>query len=429
MIPVIHSVARRVAPWCLFAAVGLGLPGCASSGGDGSSQTASTPRQAAPGSYAFWPLFPDEPRIQFVRSINSSTDLVPRKKDALADIVFGDEVQRAAEVDKPYGVAMRDGKVYVCDIRTAALVVFDLPKKQTRLVGITGANRLSHPVAVAVADDGAIYVADNQRGAIIEFTAEERYFQALGFQGFKPAGVAVHGDRVYATDMQNQVVQVFDRRTGQKVAQIGSVGDDDGQFRLPLGIATDPSGNVYVMDMMRCRLQKFAPDGQFIAAAGQLGDYAGTFARPKHIAVDGEGIIYVVDAAFQNVQMFDSDFNLLMSFGAAGTFPGSMNLPAGVAVCEGNTEIFEGLIHPGFNAERMVLVTNQFGTAKVSIYAMGQAREGYTAADLARSAVTVSSGVGRSEEALQLQQQGTLQEPPDDSDEEDEEPESSGSER
>ncbi len=383
--------------------------GCA--GSDGASERSRAANSAPSGSYAFWPLFPDEPRIQFVRGYSSSSDVVPVKNDALEAIVFGKEVQKAADINKPYGVAMRDGKIYVCDMRGAALVVFDLAKKQTRLVGVTGANRLNHPVAVTVADDGTIYVADNERGALIVFDANERYQQAIGFQGFQPTSVAVHADRIYATDFKSQIVQIFSRTSGEKIGSIGTVGDDDGQFRLPLGIATDKAGNVYVMDMMRCRLQKFSPEGTYLGGAGQQGDIAGTFARPKHISVDADGVIYVVDAAFQNVQMFDDQFRVLMSFGAAGTFPGAMNLPAGIGVCEGGAEIFGEAIHPGFQAERLIVVANQFGLPKVSVYAMGKPRTGYSAADLAKSAVAVSSGVGRSEEALKLQQQGTLQAP------------------
>ncbi len=38
----------------------------------------------------------------------------------------------------------------------------------------------------------------------------------------------------------------------------GSHGTDNGQFNLPLGIAVDSSGNVYVADTGNYRIQKFA---------------------------------------------------------------------------------------------------------------------------------------------------------------------------
>ncbi len=362
--------------------------------------------QEPSGSYVFWPLFPEEPHVQFLRSFGGSGDVAPTKSSALESIVFGKEVASEAMINKPYGVTMRDGKIYVCDMRAGSLVVLDLRKKQTRLVGVNGANRLTHPVAVAVADDGTIYVAESQRGAVVVFDARERYSHSLGFQKFKPVSLAIHADRLYACDMAGQTVQIFDRKSGKHLGAIGSVGDGDGQFRVPLGVATDAQGNVYVVDMMRGRVQKFSSDGRFLAGVGTVGDTPGSFARPKHIAVDAEGILYVVDAAFQNVQMFDSELRLLMAFGAAGPFPGAMNLPAGICVAEAGVDLFAGTTHPGFAARRLIVVTNQFGPAKVSVYAMGEAREGYTAADLAKSAAKVSQGVGATAETLQLQELG-----------------------
>ncbi len=356
--------------------------------------------------YAFWPQFPDDPRVQFLRSMGGSSDVAATTSSALEEMVFGKDADKSAMINKPYGLALKDGVLYVCDMRAKSLVVMDLKKKQTRLVGATGANRLGHPVAVAVADDGEIYVAESERGAIVVFDAQERYSRAIGFPKFKPVALAIHADRLYATDMLAQAVQVLDRKTGKLLGTIGSVGDGDGQFRLPMGVATDKQGNVYVVDMMRGRLQKFSPDGKFLLAGGQLGDSAGTFARPKHIAVDSDGIVYVVDAAFQNVQLFDEQFRVLTFFGAAGDHPGAMNMPAGVCVDDGSLSLFTGLLHEGFTGRRVIAVTNQFGDAKVSLYALGEKKPGFEAADFARVAVKVAPGVGATEDTRQMQEQG-----------------------
>lgn len=383
------SLARRfvlVVGACSLVAMTLG--GCAG------TPAKEEPKAAIPASFAFWPLFPADPRVQFARSLASSNDLVPKKHSQFEQVVFGKELERAAEINKPYGVAMRDGKVYVCDMRGKAVFIFDLKKKQTRVMGATGAHPLAHPVAVCAADNGSVLVADNQIGAIFVYDQSEKYVRPMGFPKFKPIAVAAHGDRVYACDSGSQLVQVFDLSSGKHVGTIGEVGDEDGQFRLPVGIACDPSGNVVVIDMMRCRLQKFTPEGKLIVAWGEMGDQGGTFARPKHIAVDREGIAYVVDAAFQNVQMFDAQNRVLMYFGSAGGHPGAMNQPVGICVSEDGLEYVKDLMHPGFEPKRLVLVTNQFGEAKVSIYAMGELKKGFSAQDLAAAAATVNPGVG-----------------------------------
>lgn len=372
------------------------MGGCAASGGEAR-------RSAGARTYAFWPLAPDEPRVQFVRSFAYSGDVNPSKPSGFERLVFGEESQQVALINKPYGVEMRDGKIFVCDIRNASVAVLDLRKKQMRLIGVTGIQRLSNPVDVATADDGTIYVADNQRDAVLVYDASERYRQTISHKGLKPVGLAVHGDRLYVCNLTAQMVEIMDRRTGEVLGTIGSVGDEDGQFRVPLGIDTDAEGNVYVSDMMRCRVQKFSPEGKLLSAMGTLGDYAGSFARPKQLSVDAEGIVYVVDAAFQNVQMFDGEHQLLMSFGAAGEFPGAMNLPAGICTLEDGLELFQDDIHPGFEARRLILVTNQFGPQKVSVYALGSRRQSWALADLHATAAAVSAGVGINPEGAALQ--------------------------
>jgi len=374
----------------------LSLLGCATSP-SGSATTAT------PESFSFWPLAPDAPRIQFVKSFRTSSDVREDTQSDLAKLVFGEENEQDAEIMKPYGVVMRAGRIYVCDIRRPALAVLDLVQNQVRLVGVRGVNRLTHPVDVAVADDGWLYVADNERNAVLVYNADERYARTIGRQGMKPVSVAVHGDRLYVCDLTAQQVEIFDRHTGDTIGKFGTVGDSDGEFRVPLCVDTDKEGNVYVSDMMRARMQKFSPDGVFVAGFGELGDYAGSFARPKQLAVDDEGIIYVVDAAFQNVQMFNDEFALLMSFGAAGSFPGAMNLPAGICVSDDRLDLYEGLIHPGFKARRLIAVTNQFGANKVAVYALGEVREGWTAEQIQAASGRVSAGVGANEGVTPLQ--------------------------
>jgi hypothetical protein len=95
---------------------------------------------------------------------------------------------------------------------------------------------------------------------------------------------------------------------------------------------------------------------------------------------------------------------MLMHFGSAGDFPGAMNLPAGICVCEDSVDLFLGQIHPGFKPKRLIVVTNQFGPDKVSLYALGDLAEGHTAQELAAAAAPVKSGVGTpSAEQLKLQ--------------------------
>lgn len=338
--------------------------------------------------YSFWPPPPSEPRIQFLRSFGSSTDVTGTEQSGFDKLVFGEENKNVAEINKPYGVASHHGRIYVCDIRNTGLMAMDLSKQQTRLLGTTGQYKLMQPVDVEVTPDGMIYVADSRRGIVV-FDASERYAGTFSREKFEPIGIAVHGDLIYACNRTSQLVEVMNRLDGTLIKTIGSVGDDDGQFRLPLGIDTDKDGNIHVVDFMRCRLQKFSPDGKFLAGAGSASDTAGNFVKPKHVTIDRLGNIFVVDAAFQNVQIFDKDYHLLSSFGGGGAFPGSMNLPAGIAVFDGDPQLFGQFAHPFFETPTIVLVSNQFGRSKVSAYGIGQLKAGHTGKELAASLVPI----------------------------------------
>ncbi|MDY7107322.1 MAG: SMP-30/gluconolactonase/LRE family protein [Planctomycetota bacterium] len=350
-----------------------------------------------PETFSFWPPFPDEPRMQFLVSYQYSDDVEPARS-GIDDLIYGEE-RRVLPINKPYGVEMRDGRIYVCDTRNAGVIILDLRKQETRLMGTSGMGRMSSPTDVAIAPDGMIYVSDAARGAIFVFNAEERHVASFGWPDFRPTGIAVHGDELYACDFVTQQVQVLDRRAGDRRRTIGEKGDQDGQFVRPLGIDVDSDGNVYVTDVIRCRVQKFSPAGELLGAFGGIGDVLGAFVRPKHLAVDDEGVVYVVDAGFANIQMFNRDNRLLMFFGAAGTHPGAMYLPAGVCAHEGDLDLFEEYIHPAFDARRLVLVTNQFGPNKVSVYAFGRLREGHTVQDIATSRAAMESGLAEEYDA------------------------------
>ncbi len=359
------------------------LAGCS---GGGAKTAKTAPVENRP--YAFWPPPPAEPRVQYLRSFSSSTDISAKQQSDLDKLVFGDEREKAADINKPYGIASTKGRIYVCDIRNTGLTALDLPKRQTRLIGTTGQNKLVQPVDVDVAADGMIYVADSRRGIVV-YDANERFAATFAREKFEPIGVAVYGDRIYACNRASQLVEVLNRTDGSFIATIGTVGDEDGQFRLPLGVAVDQEGNVHVVDFMRCRVQKFSPDGKFLLGTGTSSDTAGNFVKPKHIAIDPEGDIYVVDAAFQNVQVFNKEYQLLTSFGGGGRFLGALDLPAGIAIFDGNDAMFTDTAHPFFEAKHVILVTNQFGSEKIAAYAIGDLKPGHTGKDLAASLVPI----------------------------------------
>lgn len=126
---------------------------------------------------------------------------------------------------------------------------------------------------------------------------------------------------------------------GDRVGMFGSYGREPGQFIYPVGIACDPTGNIYVAEYgENDRIQKFRRDGTWIMTWGELGTEPGQLQRPSGIDISNDGLLYVADAVNHRVQVFTLEGQLVRVIGREGTGPGEFRYPYDVAA--GNGEIW-----------------------------------------------------------------------------------------
>ena len=317
----------------------------------------------------FYPPPPEHPRIQFLVSLSGAEDLGAAKSTFDKFVTGGRDDTR--KLDKPYGVAIYNGKLYVCDTNHT-LMVFDFQKKTFDVMqGARGLGSLSQPVNISIDRDGAKYVSDPVRGQVVAFDKNDLYVTAYGPAGeWKPVDAVAYEDNVYVADLKNAEIKVFDKATGTIVKRIGKGGDDE--LGIPTNLAFDPEGYLYVSDAGRFQIVKMDRDGHVRGTIGKLGTASGEFARPKGIAFDREGRLYVVDSAFNNVQIFTKTGQLLLFFGNAGVKGGDLNLPAKVAIDYDNVTYFQQYADPKFEIEYLIFVTNQFGDKMINVYAFGK---------------------------------------------------------
>ncbi|MEI7982208.1 MAG: hypothetical protein WCI71_11190, partial [Bacteroidota bacterium] len=107
-----------------------------------------------------YPTPPDTARIQFLTSFSSSENTTG-KQSAFSRFIFGDSP--AKPIQKPYGIAVHGGKIYICDTGLGLIEVIDLEKNSFYYFDPQGSGKLKLPLNCCVDDSGKLYVADGLR--------------------------------------------------------------------------------------------------------------------------------------------------------------------------------------------------------------------------------------------------------------------------
>jgi RHS repeat-associated protein len=134
-------------------------------------------------------------------------------------------------------------------------------------------------------------------------------------------------------------------------SSFGKEGKGNGGFVRPVGIAVDPSGNIWVSDYDTT--QEFNSERTYVGVFGGYGTKEGDFMEPgAGIATNSAGDVYVVDAGNNRVQEFSPERKFIRTFGfgvsngkgeaevctsgcqagIAGSGPGQLHGPHGVTV-------------------------------------------------------------------------------------------------
>ena len=361
-LPVPRTRLQHVPVWMFIALLSGTLGACS-----------SAPPAPVSAPVRVFPTPPDSPRIQFFARYSASTDLEEADDPGFFDRLVGEE-EGPDEVDilqKPYGVAMHDGVIYVCDSRRTSVILLDLRNRSWEPWTPTDMGTLRTPINCTVdAADGRLFVVDTDRGEVVVFDSQRRFVGAFARQeNSRPTDVFVDDSLAWVTDLNRQSVTAYDRNSFQPLRSFPTPEQADSATRLfgPMGVWAT-GDEIYVSDFGAMRVQVYTRDGTHLRSVGRFGRSPGSFVRPKGIAVDREGILYAVDAAFDNVQMFDPEGRLLMAFGGPYARPGDMNLPAQVTVDYANVALFEDQVREGYELAYLVIVTNQLGPDFVNVY-------------------------------------------------------------
>lgn len=204
--------------------------------------------------------------------------------------------------------------VYVADSANHRIQKFDSNGNFILKFGTfgTGNGQLNGPYNLAVDDDGYIYVAEYSGNRVQKFDSSGNYVAKVGSFGIGngqfngPIGVAIDSNNdIYISEYSGRRVQKFDSDLNY-ISQFGSIGTGNGEFAVAFSIDIHPSGDLYVSDQDNERVQIFNSSGVYQDQFGSVGSGNGQFHEDslRDLAIDSAGNIYVVDSVLARVQKF-----------------------------------------------------------------------------------------------------------------------------
>lgn len=178
-----------------------------------------------------------------------------------------------------------------------------------------------------------LYIVDQgiPRVSVIDLKTQELLH--FGFEGIgqlrMPIAIAVDNrGRMFVTDSEAATVNIYEP-SGTFSGYLG----EKGFFKRPTGIVIEQATQrVYVLDSTEHRVQVFDASGAYRSGFGQRGSGNGEFNYPTHIAAGTNGRIYISDAMNFRIQIFDKDGNFISTFGKQGDAYDEIDKPKGIAV-------------------------------------------------------------------------------------------------
>jgi sugar lactone lactonase YvrE len=194
----------------------------------------------------------------------------------------------------------------------------------TTLAGDGSPQFFSDPFGVAAAKDGTIYISDAGDTDRVRKISPKGTVTTLDGAFNTPSALALddNGNLYVADTSNNRIRKITPEGSVSTVAGDSAPGYVDGpaasaRFNGPVGVAVDAQGNVFVADTYNDRIRLISPDGQVstVAGAGTPGFADGNrntslFDTPCGIAVATDGALIVADTGNDRLRRITKDGNV-----------------------------------------------------------------------------------------------------------------------
>ena len=175
----------------------------------------------------------------------------------------GEEGSGPLQFNTPHGIAISPitGQVYIADRNNHCIQVLNPDLTFSHSFGRVGlANgQFKSPYDIAIDSQGLVYVADYVNHRIQKFSPDGKFVDQFGTKGSgpgqldRPNCITAAAGLVYVSERSNNRISVF-TSDGVFVRNFGSEGSNIDQFNIPIGLALDKDGFLYVCDGINKRL-------------------------------------------------------------------------------------------------------------------------------------------------------------------------------
>jgi len=244
--------------------------------------------------------------------------------------------------------------IYVANLGADSITVYKTGNKgdvKPRRTIVSGKSSIAYPMSVAVDPHGNIYECENTNpGAILEFShrhikgdpAIATVTGATTGMVF-PVGMAIDtSGKLYVVNSDPYVnsVEIFAPPTPgtSDPAPLATIAGGNTQLSVPVGIALDSAGDVYVVNQFATSVTEFTPPfsgSMNVAPTAVISGANAGFSNPAGIALDQAGNIYVTNQNSSAVLEFAPPVAGGSNQSPIATISGSetdLSNPVGVAV-------------------------------------------------------------------------------------------------